>query len=77
MAQTRKKSTGRSTSAGRKSTKGRTSQKRKSEPMDVAIRNEILLIVLFAVAVFLFLCNFGIAGVLRSEEHTSELQSQR
>lgn len=32
--------------------------------MDVAIRNEILLIVLFAVAVFLFLCNFGIAGVL-------------
>ncbi len=64
MAQTRKKSTGRSTSAGRKSTKGRSSQKRKSEPMDVAIRNEILLIVLFAVAVFLFLCNFGIAGVL-------------
>ncbi|MDE7331724.1 MAG: DNA translocase FtsK [Lachnospiraceae bacterium] len=64
MAQTRKKSTGRSGSSGRKSTRGRTPQKRKSEPMDVAIRNEILLIVLFAVAVFLFLCNFGIAGVL-------------
>ena len=64
MAQTRKKSTGRSGSTGRKSTRGRASRKRKSEPMDVAIRNEILLIVLFAVAVFLFLCNFGIAGVL-------------
>ncbi len=32
--------------------------------MDVALRNEIILIVLFAAAVFLFLCNFGIVGVM-------------
>ena len=32
--------------------------------MDVAIRNEIFLIILFAVAAFLFVCNFGIAGVV-------------
>ena len=58
MAQTKKKSTGR----GRT---GRNNQKKSnSKPMDVAIRNEIILIVLFAVAVFLFLCNFGIAGVM-------------
>ena len=38
---------------------GRTSQ---SAPMDVAIRNEILLIVFLALAVILFLCNFGIVG---------------
>ncbi|MDE6972870.1 MAG: hypothetical protein K2P38_07180, partial [Lachnospiraceae bacterium] len=31
--------------------------------MDTAIRNEVFLIVLFAVAVFLFVCNFGVAGV--------------
>lgn len=52
MAQTRKSSTGK----GKKRTK--------SEPMDVAIRNEIILIALFALAVFLFLCNLGIAGVM-------------
>ncbi len=32
--------------------------------MDVAIRNEIFLILLFALAVFLFLCNFGVAGIV-------------
>lgn len=32
--------------------------------MDIAIRNEVFLIVLFAAAVFLFICNFGIAGVV-------------
>ncbi len=32
--------------------------------MDAAIRNEIFLIVLFAMAIFLFVCNFGIAGVV-------------
>lgn len=31
--------------------------------MDTAIRNEILLIALLAVCVFLFLCNFGVIGV--------------
>ncbi len=51
MAQARKRSSG-----GKK--------KRKSEPMDVAIRNEIILIALFALAVFLFVCNFGVAGVV-------------
>lgn len=72
MAQTKKSGTGRNNSAarGRSSGKGNyqrksvNSRSQKSEPMDVAIRNEIILIALFAVAVFLFLCNFGIAGVL-------------
>lgn len=61
MAQTRKSST----SKGKKrTTNSRNNNVRKSEPMDVAIRNEIILIALFALAVFLFLCNFGIAGVM-------------
>ncbi len=72
MAQTRKNSTNRSSGA-RKNTSGRTYQKknqssgrnaRVSEPMDTAIKDEILLIALFAVSVFLFLCNFGIIGVV-------------
>lgn len=73
MAQTRKSSTGRGTSSSRKksNSKSKSNQKtsssrnysRKSEPMDTAIRNEVFLIVLFAVAVFLFVCNFGVAGV--------------
>lgn len=36
---------------------------RKSEPMDVAIKSEVILIALFALAIFLFLCNFHILGV--------------
>lgn len=73
MAQARKNTTGRKTSSsGRGGSSGRTYQKkttnnsrntRNSEPMDTAIRNEILLIVLFAAAVVLFLCNFGVIGV--------------
>lgn len=59
MAQARKSSTTR----GKKRTTNSRNNSRKSEPMDVAIRNEIVLIALFALAVFLFLCNFGIAGV--------------
>ena len=35
---------------------------RRSEPMDLAIRNEILLIVILALAIILFLCNFGVVG---------------
>lgn len=75
MAQA-KKSSGRSNynnsrkSAGnsqRKTTSGRkyssSTQKRSSAPMDSAIRNEIILIGLLAVAVVLFLCNFGVIGV--------------
>ena len=75
MAQTRKSNSGRSNSAGRKKNSSGTrsyqrrsgsagSKSRKSEPMDVAIRNEIGLIVLFAVAIFLFVCNFGVVGVV-------------
>ena len=72
MAQARKNSTGRGSSSAGKRNSGRGNNQRrttnsrnhKSEPMDVAIRNEIILIALFAVAVFLFLCNFGIAGVM-------------
>ncbi len=70
MAQTKKNNgRGRSTS-GRKSTatysrKSQTSRStRNSKPMDSAIRSEIWLIVLFAVSVFLFLCNFGVVGVV-------------
>lgn len=74
MAQTKKNTTGKGTtsSSGKRNSSARSSQKklantrrntRNSEPMDIAIRNEILLIVLFAVSVFLFLCNFGIIGV--------------
>lgn len=37
-------------------------QRTQSEPMDIAIRNEILLIALFALAIILFLCNFGVVG---------------
>ena len=32
--------------------------------MDSAIKNEVILIGVFALAVFLFLCNFGIVGVV-------------
>lgn len=73
MAQTRKNSTSRKNSAsGRKTGSGSRSNQRKStnshknntQPMDTAIRDEILLIALFAVSVFLFLCNFGIIGVV-------------
>lgn len=56
---TSNRNTGRSrqSQTRKKSTAGRTSQ-----PMDVAIRNEILLLVILALAVILFLCNFGIVG---------------
>ncbi len=68
MAQTRKSSSGsRKKSSKSRSSKARTTNtgnNRKAEPMDVALRNEIVLIVLFAAAIFLFLCNFGIVGVM-------------
>ncbi len=73
MAQTKKNNTKRGgSSGGRRSTSGTSYKKssassknsRSSEPIDSAIRSEIWLIVLFAVAVFLFLCNFGIIGVV-------------
>lgn len=68
MAQTKKSNNNRSSSGSKRNyQRGSSSSRnnsRKSEPMDVAIRNEVFLIVLFAVAVFLFICNFGIAGVM-------------
>ncbi|MBQ8598348.1 MAG: DNA translocase FtsK [Lachnospiraceae bacterium] len=69
MAQTKKNNSGRKTgSSGRKTTSSgsRNNQRsrQQSAPMDAAIRSEIVLIALFAVAVFLFLCNFGIIGVV-------------
>lgn len=55
-------STRRKTASGRGGSRGQSRQRRTSEPMDQAIRNEILLIVFLALAVILFLCNFGIVG---------------
>lgn len=57
-----RKGTSRSTSSGRKRTAARGTAGRR-EPIDSAIRNEVILIGVFALAVFLFLCNFGIVGV--------------
>ena len=58
---TRKKtSTNRSSSGSRAGS----TKRRSSEPMPSAIRNEILLIVFLALAVILFLCNFGIVGTV-------------
>lgn len=73
MAQTKKKNTGRGGNSGNRKTASGTSYKRSStstrsvrnsEPIDSAIRSEIWLIALFAVSVFLFLCNFGIIGMV-------------
>lgn len=53
----------RKTTNSRSSSKAKsTSRQRRGEPMDLAIRNEILLIVFLALAIILFLCNFGIVG---------------
>ena len=67
---TRKRSSGtssRNSSSNRKRTANSRSRsgagsKRRGEPMDVAIRNEIILIAFLAISVILFLCNFGIVG---------------
>ncbi|HBA47673.1 MAG TPA: DNA translocase FtsK [Lachnospiraceae bacterium] len=56
------KSSSRASSAKRKSSNSRAS--RQTEPMDSAIKNEVILIGVFALAVFLFLCNFGIVGTV-------------
>ncbi|MDE6602742.1 MAG: DNA translocase FtsK [Lachnospiraceae bacterium] len=53
------------TSAGRANTAGSRAKNRSARqdaPMDPAVRNEILLIVLAALALILFLCNFGLVG---------------
>ena len=55
-------SSSKSTNRGRRTQPGRQGRTAQAEPMDAAIRNEILLIVFLALAVILFLCNFGIVG---------------
>ena len=66
MAQTKKSNSSRGKSAYARKNTGRKTTKntRSAAPMDTAIKDEILLIALLAVAVFLFLCNFGIIGVV-------------
>lgn len=59
---TTRKGNSRNTSSGRRKTVN-TKSSRQNEPMDSAIKNEIILIGVFALAVFLFLCNFGVVGV--------------
>ena len=60
----RKKNTsaGRGNGGSRSRTQANTRTRRQDPPMDLAIRNEILLIVLAALAIILFLCNFGVVG---------------
>lgn len=58
----RKSNSGSSSARRRTSGNSRAKSHRTSEPMDQAIRNEILLIVFLALAIILFLCNFGIVG---------------
>ena len=66
MAQSKKSNTRKSNGTRKTNTSGqsRNRNQRQSEPMDVAIKSEVILIALFALCVFLFLCNFGIAGVM-------------
>ena len=68
MAQSKKSNTRKNNSTGKTDTSGRnrnrSQNQRQSEPMDVAIKNEVILIALFALCIFLFLCNFGIIGVM-------------
>ena len=66
MAQSRKSNTRKSNGTRKTNTSGqsRDRNQRQSEPMDVAIKSEVILIAMFALCVFLFLCNFGIAGVM-------------
>lgn len=59
----RKKNT--STNRSRTADSRANTRKRQPDPpMDMAIRNEILLFVLAAVAIILFLCNFGVIGTV-------------
>lgn len=53
------------TSRGRAAdSRANTRRRQPDPPMDMAIRNEIMLFVLAAVALILFLCNFGIIGAV-------------
>ena len=66
MAQNKKSNTRKSSGTRKTNTSGqsRNRNQRQSEPMDVAIKSEVILIALFALCVFLFLCNFGMIGVM-------------
>mgnify|MGYP004654206449 CR=1 FL=1 len=66
MAQSKKSNTRKSNGTRKTNTSGQSRNRNQcqSEPMDVAIKSEVILIALFALCVFLFLCNFGIAGVM-------------
>ena len=54
----KKKTTGTATKRG----KGKGQSYRENEPLNYALRSEILIIVLLALMLFLFLCNFGVCG---------------
>ena len=54
----KKKATGKTTKRGN----GKGQSYRKNEPLNYALRSEILIIVLLALMLFLFLCNFGVCG---------------
>ena len=43
---------------------GNAGRQQRGEPMDMAIRNEIIVIAFLALAIILFLCNFGIVGAV-------------
>lgn len=45
-------------------TRSNSRNSRSSEPMDSAIKSEIILIAFLALSVFVFLCNFGVGGVV-------------
>lgn len=57
----KKQNTGRSRGSAA-NTRAKSRNIRQDPPMDPAVRNEILLIVLAALALILFLCNFGLVG---------------
>ena len=60
----RKNASGRPSSraSAAKGTKRNAKASRQAKPMDSEIKNEVILIGVFALAVFLFLCNFGVVG---------------
>lgn len=57
----KKQNTGRSRGSAA-STRAKSRSTRQDPPLDPAVRNEILLIVMAALALILFLCNFGLVG---------------
>lgn len=56
-----KKSTSKSTANGTRRTSSRTKSRRAArKSVDIAVKNEVMLIVIFAAAIFIFLCIIGI-----------------